>query len=110
MNAILTPRAADVLAASDESLSPIFGRGEPGVFESMGMTPVSVDSLSIRSPHPLSPTCTGVGGERTALELELLAALRKIAATDPDEDGCYYKNRESISIARKALAAAGAAK
>lgn len=39
---------------------------------------------------------------------QLVAALRKIAAADMGEDGCYYTNRANIGIAVAALAAVGA--
>lgn len=38
----------------------------------------------------------------------LLAALQKIAASDPGEGGCYYTNRENIHTARSAISIAKA--
>jgi hypothetical protein len=61
----LQQQAMDRVGENDE---PVFGLGEPSgpapdIFESMGLVKSDLGSLSIRSPHPLSPTCTGVGGE-----------------------------------------------
>lgn len=39
----------------------------------------------------------------------LVAALRKIAAADMGEGGCYYTNLENIRVAKAALAAAESA-
>jgi hypothetical protein len=41
---------------------------------------------------------------------DLLEALRKIAAANVGEDGCYYTNRANIQIAKSAVAAVERAK